>query len=138
MKKIILFVLLVTTATGLFNQQTNTKHPVTTKQDFLLKSKNQKTGARVLLAGGIALMGVGFLIGDRKESDFSDAGTGFILGGLGFISAVGSIPLFIASGKNKRKAMNASAYFEIQQNRVAKQTGSICFSFPALSIKMNF
>ena len=68
----------------------------------------------------------------------ADAGTGAVFGVLGFLSAVGSIPLFIASGRNKRKAMNVSAYFEIQQNPVARRTGLICLSSPALSIKINF
>ncbi len=137
MKKIIFWVLLLIPSTGLFSQQTDTKHPVT-KQDFLQKSKNQKTGAWVLLGGGIALIGTGFLIGDRKEASFSDAGTGVVLGGLGFLSAVSSIPLFIASGRNKRKAMNVTTYFEIQQNPIVKQTGLTCFSSPALSVKINF
>jgi hypothetical protein len=137
MKKIILFVLLFVSATRILSQQTDTKHPIT-KQDYLAKSKNQKTGAWVLLGGGAALIATGFLIGDRKESSFDDAGTGAVFGVLGFLSAVGSIPLFIASGRNKRKAMNVSTYLEIQQNPVARRTGLICRSSPALSIKINF
>ena len=137
MKKSILFVLLLVSATTLLSQQTDTKHPVT-KQDYLAKSKNQKTGAWVLLGGGAALIATGFLIGDRKESSFDDAGTGAVFGVLGFLSAVGSIPLFIASGRNKRKAMNVSAYFEMQQNPIVRRTGLICLSSPAVSIKINF
>jgi hypothetical protein len=34
----------------------------------------------------------------------------------GALSIITSIPLFIASGRNKRKAMNVSGYLEIRPN----------------------
>ncbi|MEJ7681312.1 MAG: hypothetical protein WKG06_26375 [Segetibacter sp.] len=50
-------------------------------------------------------MGTGFLIGNRKEASFGDAATGGVIGAIGVLSAIGSIPLFIASTKNKRWGM---------------------------------
>ena len=76
--------------------------------DYALKSKNQKSGAWVLLGGGTALIAGGLLIGNRKESSFDDASLGAVIGGLGVISALGSIPLFLASGRNKRRAIGSA------------------------------
>jgi len=135
MKKIIFFLLLLISFSSVFSQQTETKHSLT-KQDYLAKSKRQKTGAWVLLGGGTALMGAAFLIGDSKEASFGDAGAAVIMGGLGFLCDLGSIPLFLASGKNKRRGMAASASI-IMQNAYALQKQSISIiPFPALSLKI--
>ncbi len=75
---------------------------------YLSKSKRQNKGAKVMLIGGGALVGVGFLIGDRKESSFDDAATGGIIALVGAISMIGSIPVFMASARNKRKAASLS------------------------------
>src|ERR1700741_2560430 len=113
MKKNIIYLLLLALPATSFCQKTNDTVPVV-KTDYLIKSKNQKTAAWVLLGGGTALIGVGFLIGDSKNATFDDAGTGVVLGGIGFLSAVGSIPLFIASGKNKKKAMKATTFIKME------------------------
>src|SRR6478735_2464395 len=113
MKKVITYVLLLAMPATTFCQKTNDSVPVV-KTDYLVKSKNQKTAAWVLLGGGVALIGAGFLIGDSKNATFDDAGTGVVLGGIGFLSAVGSIPLFIASGKNKRKAMKTTTSIKME------------------------
>ena len=99
MKKIILFATFLILSASSFSQQTNS-HPSLTKQDYLQKSKNQKTTAWVLLGGGAALILVGDLIGNQKESTLGDAGTGVVIAGAGVLSMLGSIPFFIASGKN--------------------------------------
>jgi hypothetical protein len=117
MKKTIIYVLLLALPTSSFCQKTNDTVPVI-KTDYLVKSKNQKTAAWVLLGGGVALIGAGFLIGDSKNATFDDAGTGVVLGGIGFLSTIGSIPLFIASGKNKRKAMKATASIKMETNYI--------------------
>ena len=105
------FLLLAFPATS-FCQKTNDSVPVI-KTDYLTKSKNQKTAGWVLLGGGTALIGIGFLVGDSKESTFDDA--------------IGSIPLFIASGKNKRKALNMSANFKME---------NATNSYPAVAFKI--
>src|SRR5436190_8939213 len=100
MKKNILYFLLLALPAASFCQKTNDTIPAV-KTDYLLKSKNQKTAAWVLLSGGIALMGTGLLIAVSKNATFDDLATGGILNGIGFPLAIGSIPLFIASGKYK-------------------------------------
>jgi len=78
--------------------------PIKDQAYYIKKSKSQKTTAWVFLSGGVVLMGTGLLIGNRESSSFDDAATGVIIGGIGFLSALGSIPFFVASGASKRKA----------------------------------
>ncbi|MBL0129823.1 MAG: hypothetical protein IPP43_00795 [Chitinophagaceae bacterium] len=105
MKKFSFFALLLIASAISFSQPiTNTTS--ITKTDYLQKSKNQNTTAWVLLVGGATFILAGDLIGNSKESTFGDAGTGVIMAGLGVLSMIGSVPLFIASGKNKRKAIS--------------------------------
>jgi Na+/proline symporter len=136
MKKVIAFAILFFVTTSSFSQQTNSTQTLT-RQDYLTKSKNQKTSARVLLVGGAVLIGTGLLIGTREEATLDDAATGGTIASIGILSAIGSIPLFIASGRNKRKAMNVSTYFEIRQNPVQAGTRLTLRSSPALSLKLN-
>lgn len=81
------------------------------KSDYLLKSKNQKTVAWVLLGGGAALFVAGVLIGSDTEAGewFGDnLEKGAIVAGVGAAAALGSIPFFISSGVNKRRAAELS------------------------------
>lgn len=94
--------------------------PPNSQEFYLQKSKNQNSGAKVLLIGGAALIGGGLLIGDSKESTFSDAATGALIGAVGTLSCIGSIPLFIAANKNKNLAKRTSFYFKLQQKTTAK------------------
>jgi hypothetical protein len=136
MKKITLFAMLLVLSVTSFSQQNNPS-PTRTKEDYLLKSKNQKTTAWVLLGGGTALIGVGFLIGDGKESSFSSAATGVVMAGIGVLSIIGSIPLFIASGKNKRKGMALSAFIKMENTAMVQGYSMTHTSYPALSVKIN-
>jgi hypothetical protein len=128
--------MLVLTITGSFCQQTDFNHSLT-QQDYLQKSKKQKTAAWILLGGGAAVA-VGAAILD-VSSDWTKSETPYLVAIFaGGASMIGSIPLFIASGRNKRKAMNASTYFEIRQNPVTTNTGLTLHSTPTLSLKLNF
>jgi hypothetical protein len=134
MKKIIVPVLLLILSTTSFGQQTNPSQPVT-REDFLIKSKKQKTTGWVLLAGGTGLIGAGLLIGNSKESSFDDATFGVVLGGIGFLSVLGSIPAFIASGKTKRKGMSLS--FKNETVPYIQKTGFVRHSVPSLTLKIS-
>ena len=72
---------------------------------LFLKAKKQKTAAWILLGTGAGLATAGFAIGSSSDS-FEDnkLTSGALLVIAGGAAAVGSIPLFIASGSNKRKA----------------------------------
>lgn len=117
-KKIILFFMLIFISALSFSQQTKTSAALT-KQDYLQKSKKQKTTAWIFLGGGAALALIGVAI---PEGDLTDELNPYCLcyyihendgikGALvlaGGLSMLGSIPFFIASGKNNRRAMNVS------------------------------
>ena len=119
-----------------FCQQTDANQSLT-RQDYLKKSKNQKTAAWILLGGGFALA-VGASILD-VSSDWSKSETPYLVAiSAGCASMLGSIPLFIAAGRNKRKGMNASTYFQIRQNPLPTNTGLTLHSTPTLSLKLNF
>jgi hypothetical protein len=137
MKKIRVYFLLLAMPATSFCQKTNDSVPVI-KTDYLAKSKNQKTAAWVLLGGGTALIGAGFLIGDNKNSTFDDAATGALLAGVGVLSAIGSIPLFIASGKNKRKAMKGSTFIKMESILLLQKPSFTQNSYPAFSVSLNF
>ena len=86
-----------------------------TMADYLLKkSKNQKTAAWILLGGGAGVAIAGGIIGTNaiKNANPDDpwdifprgslAGGGMLVGGI--IAALVSVPYFIASGRNKKRA----------------------------------
>ncbi len=147
MKKIILFSLLLILSAASFSQQTKNVKPQLTKTDYLQKSRNQKNAAWILLGGGATLIitaavfpqgeftGLQFdpftLISEGHKNDG-------IIGALelsGVLSMLGSIPLFISSGMNKRKAMSIS----FKNEKVPQfMNGSIVNRpIPSLSLKIN-
>ena len=128
MKAILLFVLLVS-CIQLFAQE-----PVRDQDYYLLKSKRQKSGGRALLIVGTVAIAGGVLIGNSNSSSFSDAAVGVVIGGLGVCAVVGSVPLFIASGRNKRKGMGMT--FDIRQlpNPLKQSVGYS--AIPSLTLKI--
>lgn len=128
--------MLVLTTISSFCQQPNRNHSLT-QQDYLQKSKKQKTAAWILLGGGAAVA-VGAALLD-VSSDWTKSETPYLVAlAAGGASMIGSIPLFIAAGRNKRKAMKASTYFEIRQNPAPTNTRLSFHSTPTLSLKLNF
>ena len=137
MKKNLIYFLLLTLPATSFCQVTNDSVPAV-KTNYLAKSKNQKTAAWILLGGGTALISTGFLVGDSKNSTFDDAAAGALLAGIGVLSAIGSIPLFIASGKNKRKAMKASTFIKMETVPLLQKQSFLQNSYPAFSVNILF
>jgi hypothetical protein len=137
MKKIMIYFLMLALPATSFCQKTNDSVPVV-KTDYLVKSKNQKTAAWILLSGGVALIGTGFIVGDGKNASFDDAAFGAVLAASGTLSAIGSIPFFIAAGKNKRKALKASAFINTETLRLPQKQSCIQNSYPALSVNITF
>jgi len=136
MRKFFICTTLFFLTTSSFCQQTEVS-PTLTKQDYLQKSKNQKTAARILLWGGAAVA-IGAIIFD-VNSDWSKSETPYIVAfSAGCASMIGSIPLFVASKRNKRKGMDFTTYFEIRRNPVATNTGLTFHSTPTLSLKFSF
>jgi len=109
MKKIILYTLLLVFPVAAFCQSTPNDLP-TIKTDYLKKSKNQKTAAWVLLAGGFALSTTSVLLASPKVTeDYGNIFVGVFSGEpipqnnytaenillvTGTAAMLGSIPLF--------------------------------------------
>ena len=128
MKAILLFVLLVS-CIQLFAQE-----PVRDRDYYLLKSKRQKSGGRALLIVGTVAIAGRVLIGNSNSSSFSDAAVGVVIGGLGVCALVGSVPLFIASGRNKRKGMEMT--FDIRQLPKPLRQSVGYSAIPSLTLKI--
>jgi hypothetical protein len=146
MKQAIILTLFISFATASFGQQTVQSQPLT-KTDYLQKSKNQKKTGRILLIGGTALLITGFVIpkGELVEEGFwlipdeyknDNIKAAFILAGVA--SDLASIPFFIASKKNRRKANAASVFIKMENATVLQQAVVRNQSFPALGIKIRF
>lgn len=131
MKKIILGFILLLLATTTFSQQNNPTSTMT-EQDYLKKSKHQKTFAWVLLGGGILSTSLG-LAGSGINPDYGEkGGNGFLVTGLVAIGA--SIPLFIASSKNKRKA--ASISINNKPSLQVQKSSFVYKSIPSITFKL--
>jgi hypothetical protein len=143
MKKIIVFLTALIIGMSSFCQRADSLQSI--KTDYLRQSKNQKTAAWVLLGGGIAMTITGMII---YSNDYTRAvednpfylGTdadpaGAVIATVGLLSCACSIPLFIASGKNKRRALSVSTGFKMEKASVVQGSVMIKKSYPALSVR---
>ncbi|HMR82310.1 MAG TPA: hypothetical protein PKE30_04230 [Niabella sp.] len=78
-------------------------------EKYIKKSKGQKTAAWIMLGGGTVMGVTGLVIGINNITLFGgEPNTESKIGGAmffaGALSMVGSVPFFISSGVNKRKA----------------------------------
>ena len=129
------------------SQQQNNVQP-SISHDYLKKSKAQKKAGWVLLAGGTVLIATaaiiprgdlkydGITIGPYSSDKYGNDGikSGFLIAG--GITALSSIPFFIMSHKNQKRATSISLKMEKTgyiYNRNLANT-----SFPAVRMKMNF
>lgn len=146
MKKVIIYILLLAMPVAAFCQSTPNYVP-SVKIDYLEKSKKQKTTAWVLLGGGLGVSIVGASIGiNQAANDLANifvtgeqqsSSTGAVLFFAGGAAMLGSIPLFIASGKNKRNSIAASAGLKIEKLSLIHRNSFVQNSYPALSVKFN-
>ena len=151
MRKIILYILLLVIPTTTFCQSTPNDIPEI-KTDYLKKSKNQKTTAWVLLGGGFALIVTSALIAAPKVTeDYANVFAGIfssepipennytvenILLITGTASMLASIPLFIASKKNKRRAIDMSAHIKMENARMIQNQSFVQTSYPSIALKI--
>jgi len=130
-----------------FSQQIDPA-PALTKQDYMEKSRKQKTAAWVLLGGGAALIITGTILSANEvekdyqndpnnpfapltEADFDGPEWVFTTG---IFAGLGSIPLFIASSRNRRKAMTLS--LKNEQFQSLKNSSLVYRPMPAVSLKV--
>ena len=145
MKKIIFLVFAFCLSASSFSQQTTRPQPQT-KEYYFKRCDNQKTAAWVLLGGGATLSTVGLLIGvdrmiDEIGANFNgshDGGftTGAVLFYTGIASMLGSVPLFIASSRNRRNALAVTAVIKMEDRSLVQQGSIIKTAYPALGIRI--
>ena len=120
MKKLsICFALFVSLSTS-YCQETSLKY-----EDYIKKSKRQKTTAWILLGAGVAMITTGLLLqsNDGDLNTLSKDITGIGIGGAGIVCTIISVPVFLASTRNKHKAAALSLKTEktmhLQNNNLA-------------------
>lgn len=112
-----------------------------TKNDYLLKSKNQNTAAWVLLGAGLTLDFIStyeLLYGISEIGNglhHHKIGTGLSLLFISLPFTIGSIPLFVKSSRNKRTAMSMAISPQQMPTLVKHITGSTLI--PSVSLKIS-
>jgi hypothetical protein len=145
MNRPIILIMLLMLSTDSFSQQTNPS-PVLNKETYL-----QKTAAWILLVGGFASASISVAIATPKATeDYLSVFPGVLVGATptehnytgetilliaGTAAMLSSIPLFIAAGKNKRKAMNL--VFKNETAPQVQRTSFVYRSVPSLSLKID-
>ncbi len=115
-----------------------------TKTDYLKKSNHQKTTGIVLAVSGTVLATIGLtmtlsnLTGllDPNDPPRHNSNTADILGYSGLAIAAASIPFFIASSKNKKKAFSVSLKNNVMPGIINEKISYR--SVPAVSISIGF
>ena len=139
--------MLLAFAAASFGQQMTPKQQWTATE-YYEKSKRQKTAAWVLLGTGIALFTGGLIahyseINNNQDDPYAELSeltfftAGEVIATIGALSAGGSIPLFIVSSRNKKKAKAASAFIEMKKAHVLQGTVFSNQSFPAVGVKIH-
>lgn len=119
--------------------------PLDLRNDYLKKSKSQETTAWILLGGGAALFTTGAIVFPKgwdifwdttpEEERKADLAGALIFAGS--ITMLSSIPLFIASGKNRRRGNNITGSLIIENSTSIQKKSFAKISFPAFSLKLN-
>ena len=138
MKKIVFSLTLLIFVLNSFCQ--TSKNKALTKDYYLQKSKNQKTAAWVLLGGGLGIAATGGIVQLIHENQsnngsglsFDFTGTWIAIGG--GVVALSSIPFFIGSSKNKKKA--ASIAISNQNIFLPRQNSFALKTQPTFTLKI--
>ncbi|WP_034256981.1 hypothetical protein [Adhaeribacter aquaticus] len=119
-----------------FAQQA-TPAPTQSRENYLNKSQNQKIGAWFLMLGGVALLVR--TAGNHAVNSISNVPPPFPIVPVALSAGCigGSIALFKASSRNKKKTLGAAAYFNILSIPSTQSATSGTTFVPAFSIKLN-
>jgi len=130
MRKLIVCTLLLLVATFGYSQEPAPSQPLT-KQDYLQKSKSQKTAAFIFLGIGAGLVAI------AAPGNVSFDVLPVLAIGAAAATAC-SISLFIGSAKNKRRAMEMTSQLTMQKLPAVANTGPLKRSLPGVSVRLNF
>jgi len=112
----------------------NSQEVQPTTINYLQKSQKQKTAAWLLMGGGILSACLGSLRFQNPDGSYGNSrNTLFLVTGLAAIS--GSITLFIAAGRNKRKAVAIS--FSTDYVPEVQKACISTIMFPSLKLSIN-
>lgn len=143
MKKMIILLVFVTSMQICFAQDTaNLKsQPLYVKEDYLKKSKHQKTAAIVMVSVGAAMFITGAVMAASEiEIIGSSYGSGSEVGGVigitGLAAMLGSIPLFISAKKNRKRALSVS--FQPKSTGVIQGNVVHLRSLPSVNLRFSF
>jgi len=128
MKKIIILLLIICVGHSSFSQQKTPDMPKM-QTDYMKKSKNQKKAAWILLGSGGTIF-ISGIIFQQKDSEGIEASVSLI----GTVVMISSIPFFIASSKNKKKAMSIS--FKNESAPQLMKTNFVYKPVPSLTFKI--
>ena len=108
---------------------------------YLKKSKQQKVAA-VLLAGGGSILAFSGMMAGLNEVfspgyDSKDASLAAVLFYGGSIMALSSIPLFISSARNKKRAMQLNAAIKMEPVYLPTTSGISRSAYPALTLRFS-
>ena len=148
MNKTIAYSILLLTAVHSYGQEASPQ-PQMSKQDYLQKSKHQKTAAWIMLGAGTvtAIVGISIYSHDLNVAAENDPAMTFFTLGLnanprggyvflaGTISGIASIPLFVSSSRNHKKALSLSLKNEKTSTIVHASLRNE--GFPAVSLRLN-
>src|SRR5688572_22247459 len=148
MKSTIIILTLIFITVNAHSQQTASDKQQSVSKDYLKKSQNQRKAGFILLGSGVGLIAtsiiipqgeqtydgicIGYLCDDKYKNDGIKSAF-FIAGG---VAALSSIPFFIMSGKNRRRANAVS--FKMENTWSPYYNGVAYSSFPAASIRLRF
>jgi uncharacterized membrane-anchored protein len=122
---------------SIFAQKTEPAHQLS-KEDYLSKSKNQKTMAWILTAGGGAMVvtGLVFISSNWDYFDADGIGAGLLIGGA--VAVAGGITLFNASKRNEQNASRPGITFnfKVENAKLVRNTTLKNNSYPSLSLKI--
>lgn len=132
MKKIFLSSLIVLFGISVSGQQI-------IKQDYLKKSKTQKTMAWILASGGGALVFGGIISDGTNVSYYPGEEVGTALMACGAVAITGGIILFSASKKNEKKAneMAVAINMKLESAEIYRHEVALKKYYPAVSLKFN-
>ncbi len=142
MKILCLLMLMIMFSNPSFSQNIDQDQRLT-QNDFLKKSKNQKTAAWIATGVGTTIFAVTVFAAASippyptyGEDEVESTGTVPAVIGLACIAAGGY--LFFASARNKRKARAATVFLDIENAPMLQYTSINKQSFPVLGVRVCF
>lgn len=141
MKKIFFFFLGLLFFTGMSAQVADSSRQQAS--DLLRKANKQNTAGWIILGGGAGLAAAGLIIGVATvwPSIIEGDNTGTDIGGAmivtGLAGMVGSIPVFIASGKNRKKAATM-VLIKMENSSYMNQYTMAEKRYPAVAFNVRF